>query len=143
MNATTTPERWTNSKKMVLSCTAQFSKINSSEEYVGDENLWKLCVWTHLSNKAACSILASNIHSSAIDKCDSSFTKRPEGVDIGSSDRRVCELIIHQASSVDLGEWTCRLEKCKNLKNGGCADKHSSKCFGVQTITVRKSTLKR
>ena len=69
-----------------------------------------------------------------IDKCDSSISTRPSGVDITGSDRRVCEILISNALPTDHGNWTCRMEKCKTVKEGGCAKKDSSSCFGETIV---------
>ena len=102
-----------------------------------EENLWKSCTWTRESDKASCSIEAVDEWVTNISKCDSSITGRPSGVVITGSDRRVCEILIQEALLIDDGIWTCRMEKCKTMKNGGCAHKHSSSCFGESDVYVK------
>ena len=101
-----------------------------------EENLWKLCTWTRQSDKASCSIKAVNEWVTNIHKCDSSITTRPSGVEIMGADRRVCEILIQEALSIDDGIWTCRMEKCKAMKDGGCAHRDSSPCVGESIVRV-------
>ena len=113
---------------------ATFYKENISRKVDEEENLWKLCIWTRNSDKTSCSIKAIDNWVTDIDKCDSSISTRPSGVDIMGADRRVCEIIIHNALPIDHGSWTCRMENCKAVKEGGCANKDSSSCFGERTV---------
>ena len=99
-----------------------------------EENLWKLCKWTRNSDKTSCSVKAIDNWVTEIDKCDSSISSRPAGVDYMGADRRVCEILIHKALPIDHGNWTCRMEKCKTVKEGGCAKKDTSSCYGESTI---------
>lgn len=125
-----------NSKRLMLTCTVNFFKVNISKEIPEEENLWKSCTWTRNSDKASCVISAVSDFETHIEKCDSSITQRESGVDIMGADRRVCEILIHKALPMDHGSWTCRMEKCKSRNDGGCAHKDSSSCSGQSTIHV-------
>ena len=113
---------------------ASFYNENILRKIPEEENLWKLCSWTKNSDKTTCSIKAIDNWVTEIDKCDSSISSRPSGVDITGSDRRVCEILISKALPMDHGNWTCRMEKCKAVKEGGCAIKDASSCLGESTI---------
>ena len=115
---------------------ASFYKENISKVIAEEENLWKSCTWTRKSDKASCSIEAVDEWVTNISKCDSSITGRPSGVVITGSDRRVCEILIQEALLIDDGTWTCRMEKCKTMKNGGCAHRYSSSCLGESDVHV-------
>ena len=134
MDASASVEILRDSKTLSLACKTSFYKENILKKIDEEENLWKLCIWTRNSDKTSCSIKAIDNWVTEIDKCDSSISTRPSGVDIMGNDRRVCEILINNPLPMDHGRWTCRMEKCKTVKEGGCAYKDSSSCFGERTV---------
>ena len=136
VKATSPTKNFMEFQKIELSCEATFHNMNSSKGYVGEENLWKTCSWTRNSDKAACIIEADDKWTTHIKRCDSSIKTRDEGVDIVGGDRRICKINIYRALPMDRGTWTCRMEKCKDLDEGGCSDKDSSSCQGESSVTV-------
>ena len=49
---------------------------------------------------------------------------------------QLCKLNIANATFDHRDNWTCTLESCKVLKEGGCASKHASQFLSSATINV-------
>ena len=132
MNATGPSRRITASESLSLSCKAKFK--HEGDE--GREYLWKTCIWTRVSDGAACAIEAENDWETNIKQCDSSLG----AVNIVGGDRLVCRINIPEATINDKGDWTCKMEECKYESAEGCADKDSGDCFGEDTVHIEVCT---
>ena len=132
MNATGPPKRLMASEELSLSCTAQFYSIDGLEESKGKDNLWKTCIWTRNADGATCTIIAKDEWSSKIEQCDSSLGD----VNIIGGDRMECRINIPWVKMKDLGNWTCRMEKCNQEEKGGCGHKDSGDCAEEDTFYV-------
>ena len=117
---------------LVLACTAAFTKLNGERQSRDKDNLWKNCIWTRDSDGAACTQSANDALNIGIGQCDSSM----KDVDFGSGNRQECKLIIPSIDLSHRGNWTCRIEKCKDISKGGCSSKGSSDCVGEATVHV-------
>ena len=70
--------------------------------------------------------------------CDSSF----ENVDISNGGERARCRITFDAKESDYGAWMCKLQKCKDKKDGGCNAELGSECYKEIIINATVSVFK-
>merc|ERR1712203_46659 len=115
------------SEELSLWCTAQFYDVdckNGLHAKKGKDNLWKTCIWNRNSDGATCTIEAKDEWTTTIEQCDSSLGQ----VNIIGGNRMECRINIPYVEMKDLGNWTCKMEKCNDEEKGGCGHKDSGDC---------------
>ena len=135
VNASGPPKRLMASQELSLWCTAQFYDVdcnNGLQAKKGKDNLWKTCIWKRNSDGATCTIEAKDEWTTKIEQCDSSLGQ----VNIIGGNRMECRINIPHVEMKDLGNWTCKMEKCNDEEKGGCGHKDSGDCSEEDTFFV-------
>ena len=120
------------SEQLSLSCTAQFYS-GGIKENDRKANLWKTCTWTRNSDGAVCKIKAEDDFSTDFEYCDKTLGE----VNNLGGNRGECKINILKARIEDLGNWSCKIEKCRDERNGGCEHRLAGDCIGEDTVMVQ------
>ena len=130
LNATMSPGRVMETEKFDLNCIVD---VKNSKQI--EENAWKRCVWKRNYDGASCIQTATDAFNTKKEACATSM----HAVDTESGTVRSiikCSISIPYASLDDRGNWTCKLEKCKDEKHGGCGANAASECMGESSVNV-------
>ena len=125
------PDRVMEGEKFELNCVVDVDDVKQIEE-----NAWKRCVWTRNTDGASCIQTATDDFNTKKEACATSM----HAVETESGSVRSmlkCSISILSAKKDDRGNWTCRLEKCKDGKHGGCSANAPSECMDESNAYVK------
>ena len=131
LNATMFPDRVMEGEQFDLNCIVDVEDLKQIEE-----NSWKRCVWTRNYDGASCIQTATDVFNAKKEACATSMNAvETESGSVRSMIK--CSISVPFAHRDDRGRWTCRLEKCKDGKHGGCGANAASECMGEANVTVK------
>ena len=95
------------------------------------EKLWNTCEWKRNSDNVTCDYQSNSDGTISRKQCHNLLKK----TDFERENNLECKMIIPSVEFADNGTWTCRMEKCQNVDNGGCENQNN--CVGEATVDIK------
>ncbi len=130
LNATMIPGRVMETEKFELHCLVDVEDPTQIQE-----KAWKRCLWRRDNDGASCIQRATDAFKTKKEACATSM--HAVETELGTTRSMIrCSISIPSATLDDGGSWTCRLDKCKDGKDGGCGANAASECWDEASVNV-------